>query len=312
MFNMKLFLICLYTTAIVSLQSVNCISGGKYAQQGQFKYIASVLSRTSSRNFNDVRFCTGSLISHTFVLTAGHCIQNAIAATVMLGSIDITKPYKVLYVRRRSDFFIPSNYRFDYNDIGLIRIRHVKFNNKIYPINLPPAQDNILPYQYINRFAVLSGFGGASHRNYHGHSTALKYMPIKVDDHCWIKRQVRSGFCATSAQYRSISIAGDSGAPLVLNECRVQIGILSTSFNRAGTPMYFTQISKQLSWIKSIVKNLPANADVNFKCNEIFNQNIKPFGGKSLIDSHYTLEGFSTGYRPISSFYNYIFYVMKH
>lgn len=287
MFNLKLSTIFL-CVVVVSFTGVFCISGGKYAKEGQFNYIASLSIRNYGSYGYDIS-CTGSLISNTFVMTAAHCIKTAIAAIVKLGSVNRDRPYKVLNVKRRSRFFVPRNFaNSDDNDIGLIRIPYVDFDDNLYPVNLPPTQDNSFPQQYFDRFAVLSGFG-LIQTDSDAYAPILKYVPVRIDNDCWTHNPLKTGFCARSSQQISTALGGDSGGPLVLNECRIQIGILYASYNKDGSPMFFTQISKQLPWIKSIVKNLPVNnyGNINLKCVDIFNQYIKPFGGNSLVDINY-------------------------
>lgn len=99
------------------------ISHGFSATDGQFPWQAALLivSKAADGKSNTVAVGGGSVISNEWILTAGHCVNNAIVITVTLGTADRFKAH----VRQWSTQFVlhplynPMTLN---NDIGLIKL----------------------------------------------------------------------------------------------------------------------------------------------------------------------------------------------
>ena len=61
------------------------IIGGETAEEGQFPWAAALF-------IDGAWFCTGTLISDSFLLTAAHCVEGASYFDIVLGSVDIRNP----------------------------------------------------------------------------------------------------------------------------------------------------------------------------------------------------------------------------
>lgn len=101
----------------------NRIAYGFSAVEGQFPWQAALLivSKSANGTANTVSVGGGTVISNEWVLTAGHCVSNAVVITITLGTVDRFKPV----VRQWSTQFVlhplynPMTLN---NDIGLIKL----------------------------------------------------------------------------------------------------------------------------------------------------------------------------------------------
>lgn len=106
---------------------------GELAGPGDYPFaVGLVISFTQ-----DSSWCSGSLISRSFVLTAGSClIGSETQATALLGASDITRVGEFLLV---SQIIVHENLNSDLdNDIGLLRLqRQILLNANVQIARLP-------------------------------------------------------------------------------------------------------------------------------------------------------------------------------
>lgn len=131
------------------------IVGGENAQEGQFPYQASIHNRIA-RDF----FCSGSILSNRFVLTAAHCMRNRTPANIfaIVGTLNRLKG-GVAVEFNKITVHPGWNSRLLINDIALLRTANeIVFSDTIQPIALPKEN---LPNEE-NTQVILSGWGKTS------------------------------------------------------------------------------------------------------------------------------------------------------
>ncbi|XP_069688316.1 transmembrane protease serine 9-like [Periplaneta americana] len=225
------------------------ITNGQTASRGQFPFQAGLLVDNSW-------FCGGSLISNTWVLTAGHCIGSSYQ--VILGANNVNNPESGTVVISTSSSIRHENYNSDTlaNDIGLVRIPSVSYSIYISPISLPSRSDQ--GNSYAGETVIVTGWGLNSGSGT-GIIDLLQYWNLTVitNQECSsIYGMIFPGMiCALCPDGKSACI-GDSGSPLIHSENGgyVQIGIVTyyAAFGcEAGLPALFTRVTSYLDWIQS-------------------------------------------------------------
>lgn len=142
------------------------------------------------------------------------------------------------------------------NDISLIRIPYVEYNDKIQPVKLPPM--DFIYSSYADDYAIASGWGRISDLT-PGVSSDLKYARLHVITNTvcamtYGSKIVTQGNICVSTTDGGSTCNGDSGGPLVLENTKVQIGLTSFGSKNGcakGYPAAFTRITSYLEWIKS-------------------------------------------------------------
>ncbi|XP_055604201.1 collagenase-like [Uranotaenia lowii] len=231
------------------------IVNGENAEYGQFPYQALLLIQ-----FQEWRaLCGGSLISTAWVLTAGHCAEDALSVTVRLGMInrngtdeDGSDDGSLVLVSE--DLFTHPNYNSETleNDIALIHLpENVKFTYRISPAELPIGHDS-----YQGRTAIASGFGLTKNNGKPADRLQYAVMDVISNTVCTATYPgiIRSTNICTMGQKRSSTCNGDSGGPLTLEGEKTLIGV--TSFVNRFTecemnyPAGFVRVTEYVDYIR--------------------------------------------------------------
>ncbi|RZC39273.1 Trypsin domain containing protein, partial [Asbolus verrucosus] len=106
------------------------IIGGQSARAGQFPFAAAIHVQTNDSKF----FCGGALTGNEWVITAGHCVYNAVLFTIQLGSNHLVSDDPDRMIVATSTYILHPDFNPDTieNDIGLIKFRRpVDYNSEL-------------------------------------------------------------------------------------------------------------------------------------------------------------------------------------
>ncbi|XP_055536991.1 brachyurin-like [Wyeomyia smithii] len=233
------------------------ITNGREAAPGQFPYQVALLSQYAE----STALCGGSILTSNYVLTAAHCVQDALGGTAILGAHNRMANedsqqrigFGMSGITLHSEYS-PTNLR---NDIAVVQLNNpIEFNERVQPVILPTATDN---RTFSGMTGTVSGFGVTSD----GSQTASNVVrftanPIITHATCletWGSNSSviqEQNMCLSGAGGRS-TCSGDSGSPLtVVSDTTLQVGIASFTSPLGctiGLPSVFARISFFREWI---------------------------------------------------------------
>ncbi|EDV44065.1 uncharacterized protein Dana_GF16221 [Drosophila ananassae] len=225
------------------------ITNGNEATEGQVPYIVGV-SLNANGNW---WWCGGSIIGHTWILTAAHCTVEANEAILYYGATNYNQP-SLRHTVGRENFITYPEYRGGDHDISLIRTPHVDFYSLINKIELTSLDDRYNSFE--NSWAQAAGWGAI----YDGSNVVedLRVVDLRVIS----VSECQAYYGTITATDNVICVAapdgkstcqGDSGGPLVSQDGNKLIGV--TSFGsiygcQVGAPAGFTRVTNYLEWIK--------------------------------------------------------------
>jgi secreted trypsin-like serine protease len=228
------------------------ITGGHPADPGEFPWIAALITRRDA----DGAFCGGVLITDRHVLSAAHC-SNRIRVQdlfVRLGEYSFdaanetrTRDFRVEEIRQHIDFNM-ATYE---NDIAILKLlRPSLFNSYIWPICMPPVQDD-----FDGKSAIVIGWGTQFFGGPNSKVLMEVSLPIWKNEDCQQKYAHKifdTVLCAGTGGKDACQ--GDSGSPLMMqlpNRRWIVIGIVSWGV-RCGEPNHpgiYTRVSQYIQWI---------------------------------------------------------------
>ncbi|EDW72963.1 uncharacterized protein Dwil_GK17283 [Drosophila willistoni] len=217
------------------------ITNGYPAEEGKAPY-------TVGLGFSAGWWCGGSIIDHTWVLTAEHCIGDAESVTVYFGATWRTNAQFTHWVGNGDFIKNPSA------DIALIRIPHIDFYHMVNKVELPSYNDRYNDYN--EWWAVACGWGGT----YDG-SPLPDYMQ------CVDLQIIHNSECADYYGHELIgdnricvrvvdgkgTCGGDSGGPLVTHDGSKLVGVtnfVASAGCQIGAPAGFQRVTYHLDWIR--------------------------------------------------------------
>lgn len=263
-----LFLLLLITSIPVTYER-NCTCGierqvtrvinGKKTIAGHFPWVVRVTKDTPRSK----TYCTGSLISRSFVLTAAHCVsrnRNASAVKVFLSQdCGYRETEKDTSERERLHekevMRITRNKRYNDrwpngNDIALLELR--------IPITIddPDFMPVCLTDSQIFDHLIVSGWGNIANGSRIMHSDCLNEAEIDFVSNrdCWYTHpHANFNFIMCAGGRKSNICFGDSGGPLMMRKFGRVFKVGITSFMRngclSGRPAAFERIATHLPWI---------------------------------------------------------------
>ncbi|XP_037078019.1 collagenase-like [Pollicipes pollicipes] len=238
---------------------VHRIVDGKNAKLGEVPFVVYVVTRTAE---NKKLYCAATLISRRFLLTAAHCLEQAVWSELRLGTLDVSLPGETSFIANATRFRQHPQWGIHkYNrehDIGLIELsENITFTDYIQPICLPTVLE--LEDQYVNEEASIAGWG-KTYQGQHGGSFILQVAKVRVIGNCecaqrWPFHITPLKMCSSPTTGKQTHCSGDSGGPLmVLQGGRwTQVGISSFVAGagcETGDPAGYTRVGPYISWIR--------------------------------------------------------------
>ncbi|XP_053687232.1 brachyurin-like [Sabethes cyaneus] len=234
------------------------ITNGREATPGQFPYQVALLSQF----VDSTALCGGSILTNNYILTAAHCVEDALGGTAVVGAhnrmADEESQQRIGYgadgVILHPEYSV-TDLR---NDVALVHLNSaIEFNERVQPTRLPAADDN---RTFSGMTGTVSGFGRTSD-SVQTPSTVVMFTsnPIITQATClgsWgsdsslIQEQ---NICLSGAGGRS-TCSGDSGSPLTVTSggSILQVGIASFTSEMGcaiGIPSVFARVSFFREWI---------------------------------------------------------------
>ncbi|XP_023265410.1 serine protease 53-like [Seriola lalandi dorsalis] len=225
------------------------IIDGEKAPENSMLYMASLQSKGG-------HVCGGFLISEDFVMTAAHCQVPDNLTRVVLGTHNIKNvdEGKIRYIEKMYKHESYQNVGTG-KDIMLLKLsRKAELNNKLQTIPLPRSEIHLGDNTkcYVAGWGFIKTGGGVVNE--------LRVVDVSVINPR-VCREMWGGvpdnvICAGGYKTKKGFCQGDSGGPLVCDGTAV--GIVSFNWekncNYPDKPNVYTDVSKYLPWIKTILK----------------------------------------------------------
>ncbi|CRK99052.1 CLUMA_CG011976, isoform A [Clunio marinus] len=217
---------------------------GSRAATGQFPHFALIFSNRIS----STSICGGGLIATKWVLTAKHCVNDAISIELRFGLTTQNNYEQKIWGIKVA--------RYEDADLALIELQYeTKITNLVKPALLPRKSEshNMLE----NRLSTICGFGRVR-SDVAGASNVLNFADMDILPHekcVEYYGTFRTAFlCAKGHNSLSSPCPGDSGSPLVIKENNDYVVVGVVSFGAGGGcdfgfPVGFGRVSLQLDWI---------------------------------------------------------------
>uniref|UniRef100_A0A3B4XAQ2 Peptidase S1 domain-containing protein n=1 Tax=Seriola lalandi dorsalis TaxID=1841481 RepID=A0A3B4XAQ2_SERLL len=222
--------------------SVN--QNGEKAPENSMLYMASLQSKGG-------HVCGGFLISEDFVMTAAHCQVNLTRVVLGTHNIKNVDEGKIRYIEKM--------YKHEsYQNVGtgkdIMLLKVTELNNKLQTIPLPRSEIHLGDNTkcYVAGWGFIKTGGGVVNE--------LRVVDVSVINPR-VCREMWGGvpdnvICAGGYKTKKGFCQGDSGGPLVCDGTAV--GIVSFNWekncNYPDKPNVYTDVSKYLPWIKTILK----------------------------------------------------------
>jgi secreted trypsin-like serine protease len=232
------------------------IIGGEVARAGQFPFAAAIHVQTADSKF----FCGGALTGNDWVITAGHCVYNAVLFTIQLGSNHLVSDDSSRMTVATSTYILHPDFKPDTieHDIGLIKFRRpVDYNiylSPVYSWSMPLADD-----------ARVYALGWGQTSDADGElSNDLRYLFISTISNLECRMvygdQITDNMVCAIGNYNEGTCTGDNGSPLVMSSGKYYTLVGVASFISANgcestNPSGYTRTFPYFDWIRNNTRN---------------------------------------------------------
>ncbi|KAJ3632546.1 hypothetical protein MTP99_009546 [Tenebrio molitor] len=250
-------LTCIHLTKeVVAVSPETRIIGGEIARASQYPFAAAIHVQTANSKF----FCGGALTSNDWVLTAGHCVYNAVLFTIQLGSAQLVSDDPNRMTVATSTYILHPDFKPDTieNDIGLIKFRRpVDYNMYLWNVIIYPL--TLADYQQ----ATILGWGQTSDDDPEL-SNDLRYATITTISNLECRMvygdQVTDNMVCVIGNYNEGTCTGDNGSPLVIIHGRSYsvagvASFISGNGCESTNPSGYTRTFPYMEWIKNITSD---------------------------------------------------------
>jgi len=237
------------------LQLQGRIISGKQAASGQFPWQVIL-----KRDEWDDLLCGGSIISDSWVLTAGHCAYGRDSLYLVFGTIELNDDSALSMTSTQLIVHPDYNDKMN-NDVALVKLpQPLIFSSKVQPIQLVSSSQ--AANNYVGTQATIAGFGLMDDQ-YLDYSQVLLYAQVQIiaNNKCETifgsNVVLSSTMCAEGNAGTNMSTcSGDSGGPMIVYNSSsgrwIQIGINSfVAEDRctSGLPSGYVRLTSFLDYI---------------------------------------------------------------
>uniref|UniRef100_A0A336LZ85 CSON008724 protein n=1 Tax=Culicoides sonorensis TaxID=179676 RepID=A0A336LZ85_CULSO len=247
-----------FFNTLAKIPSEGRIVGGLEATPGQFPFQAALFIEAAGGTF----FCGGSILNNDYILTAAHCVDEAISVEVILGAQNIreNEPSQKIYQVPKANIkfheqWSSSNIR---NDIAVLKVgTPIAYNDRIRPTVLPRRKDR--DNSFAQEACITSGWG-KDRDSATGISPVLRWVETEIitNSACasYFPGIIQSSNICASGRGGKSSCNGDSGGPLTVEDQgqTKQVGIVSFGISlgcSVGFPHAYTRITEYLGWLEA-------------------------------------------------------------
>lgn len=261
-------------TGTVSAASAEEVSprivGGYTATIADAPWQVALIRASASNNYQG-QFCSGSLISTQWIVTAAHCVDDMSASDVLVQAGSVTLSQSKLTGRQIAEIIVHPNWTTSTfrNDIALLRLDSpvTPSAGKIQPIKLPSSS------VAESTFLRVTGWG-ATDNDGESYPTTLRKTSLRVlaDSACSNQFDDYSSstqLCAGLGNFDVTSdCTGDSGGPLSYQISGTWYLAGLVSYGSAdgcisGSPSVETRVSGFTSWISENTRSLTGSIQGN-------------------------------------------------
>ncbi|KAJ3652935.1 hypothetical protein Zmor_018858 [Zophobas morio] len=253
------FATCVYLTSLVAVKAAILgprIVNGEVAQEGQFPWQVGVVA---TRAF-ELHYCSGSIISESWILTAAHCIYDADEIVVLYDTLNLDDVENTS-LSITMDYVVHNNYDNTTltNDIGLVHLNSsLSLSDTVQAIAL--AEDELASGSEV----TVIGWGSTGDDDHSENYTVLRYITVNTIDNeecvaAYGPDVVQpSVVCTNPGTPVKNPCRSDGGDPAVVNADTDPVHVAIFSFlstygcEDPDFPAGFTRTAYYRDWIKTV------------------------------------------------------------